>query len=65
MLRQQSQKLRFVGALMLPFHASFHTVHNRNTRLTAVSSHCLVALPTKYVCFQESHAAKRLFRNFK
>jgi len=32
-------------------------------RLTAVGNHCLAVLLTKYVCFQQSHTAKRLLRS--
>jgi len=54
MLRQQSQKLHFVGAAMLLF-PQYNT-----TWLTAISSHCLAALTAKEACVQQSHVAKSL-----
>jgi len=51
---QQSQKVQFVGALMLLF--TQYTMKPRDLPLSIV----IVALPTKYVCFQQSHEAKRL-----
>jgi len=41
-------------------HASFRTVAYKATWHTAISSLCLVALPAKYVCVQQTHAAKFL-----
>jgi len=39
-------------------HASFQTVAYKAAWHTTISSLCLVALPAKYVCVQQTHAAK-------
>ena len=46
-------------------HAFFHTVAYKATWHTVISSLCLVALPAKYVCVQQTHAAKLLLPNLR
>ena len=41
------------------------STQHKTTWLTAISSHCLAALPSKNVCVQQTHAAKRLLCNLK
>jgi len=52
MLQKQSQKCSSLPAMLL--FTQYET-----TWTTAISGHCLAALPAKDVCVQQSHAAKR------
>jgi len=59
MLRQQSKKLLFIGSNAFYSLIRLLTPYE-NWWLTAISSHCLAALPVTDVCVQQPHATKRL-----
>jgi len=64
MLRQQSQKYAISWQQCFCSFMLLSTQY-KTTWLTAISSHCLAALPVKNICVQQMHAAKRLLRNLK
>jgi len=55
MLRQESQKLRFVGAAMLLL------TQYKTAWLTVISGHCLAAKPVKDVCVQRTHLQQNAY----
>jgi len=63
MLRQKSQKLRFAGRYPSSFMLLF--TQYKTTWLTAISSHCLAALPAKMSAFNSYMLQNAYYCNLK